>query len=368
MREIVIRGDEAVQAGSDGPGDLIRRLKETAERSLYVFAKSILGWRLLTPNFHGPLCKQIQQVPPRRKGFLLPRDTFKTTLAKSLVIHMTIQPEESNIYFPGIAGSESRILYCCETTDRAETRIRAIKETYETNQLLKAFWPEVLWDDPSLAKAKWNQERLLLRRNGIFDECTIERTGVNAAITGGHFDAFIKDDLIARKAANEPTTMQDAINWNRTSYALANDPETVLEWYFGTHWAASDLYTDVETIDPYNEALDEGVKWYKRAIIENGASIFPERFTMERIQHIRSLDEDIFFLNYMNTVVGSKMQDFDSRLVREFHLDGDTVSFAEIDEDDDLVRLFKGEELEPGSKFDATFQSRLARGTIVKFT
>lgn len=354
MKELIVTRNGIRQAGTSESGDMVRRLKRAAERSLYVFSKAILGWRLLFPVLHGEWCQfiQLRNVSEsdamyqhisggldgdwRRKGMLAPRGTFKTTLAKSLVMHMTIQPEEHNVYFPGILGANTRILYCAETSDRAETRIRYLKETYEHNKLLRGFWPEVVWEDPTQAKAKWNQQRLLLRRTENFDECTVERTGVDAAITGGHFDAFIKDDLISLAARNEASTMQKAIDWNHSSAALVNDPNTYLEWYFGTRWGAFDLYTDVMEIDPE-------VVWYTRAAIEDGEPIDPKRHPLRELARLRRVDEDLFFLNYMNTTTGSKMQDFNMKDVRDFTLRDGVILYDALDGDADLMQLFQKE-------------------------
>lgn len=345
MRELIVqRNGQVRQAGAtNADGDTVHRLKDAAERSLYVFAKSILDWDKLTPGLHGDICRRVQRRQPRRQGYLLPRGHFKTTLSKSLVIHISIQSAEGNIYIPNIAGRELRQCYMCKTTDRAETRIRAIQETYEQKELLKAFWPETVWEDPTIVKTKWNQQRLLLKRERVYDECTIERTGTNAAITGGHFDIFHKDDLIDIKDANEPTTMATSIAWNDASDSLANDPETLREWYWGTRWAAFDLYTDVMLKDPYDEADGEGVDWYVRAAIENGQPIFPERFTLAKLNRLRRKNENLFFLNYMNTTVGSKMQDFTDLDIREFTCNGDEIYFDDLQADADLIKLVEGE-------------------------
>jgi len=366
LKSIVIQSNgQPRQAGAtDAEGETIRKLKTVSETSLYVFAKAILGWDKFTPAFHKPLCEQIQTIPPRRKGFLLPRGHFKTTCAKSLVIHGTIQPADRNIYIPGVAGTEMRICYMCKTTDRAASRLRAIRTTYETNELLRAFWPEVVWEDIATAKTKWNDERLLLKRASTFDECTIEQTGTNASITGGHFDWMIKDDLIDIKDRNEPSTMASSIDWNHASYSLANDPETVLEWYFGTHWGVADLYTDVEAIDPFDPATGEGVRWWKRSVVENGVPVFPERFSLARIARLKAINEDLFYFNYMNTIVGSKMQDFHMAEVRGFVMDQDYVSFTEHEVDPDLKQLFGDDD--DGNKpartdAEADFYRRLGR-------
>jgi hypothetical protein len=307
----------------------------------------------------------MQACPPRRKMVLLPRDCFKTSIAQGLVIHMTIQPEDHNIYMAGKPGCDMRILYCAETSDRAETRINFIRRKYEENRLIRAFWGDILWEDPQAQKAKWNSQRLLLRRKTDYPECTIERTGVDAAITGGHFDAMVKDDLISIKARNEPTTMRSAIEWDSATTFLFDSPEHGLEWYFGTRWGAWDLYTSVEKADKYDSTTGEGVWLYQRSIIEEGQSIFPERHTLssiDRMQRKSRLEgtEDLFYLNMMNTVVGSKMQDFRMSDIRSFEFSGDRVVYDEDPVDADLQHLFNAGELpRPGEPLTSAERAKL---------
>lgn len=331
--ELIVEKGSVRQAGTIQSGDFIVRVREASERSLYFYAKNILGWKDLTNGLHHPLCNSIQSVTHRQKGYLLPRATFKTTLAMSLVSHMTIQPEAHNIYFPGMYGPDTRILYAAETTDRAETRVLYVRSVYDNNRLLRAMWPHIVWENPNAQHTKWNQQRLLLPRHHEYPECTIERCGVESAITGGHFNAIIKDDLIAEEARNSALVMQRAISWNNSSTSLFDNLATGLEWYFGTRWGAWDLYTEVMEKQPE-------VIWVTRSIIEDGHIIFPERFTMESLENQRRKDPDLFALNYMNSTAGSSLAYFNMADVRSFIIDGDDVDFSEKEIDAALTAQY----------------------------
>src|SRR5579859_2615062 len=139
MSEIAKRGKRIVQAGADE--DLSDRLRTACEDSLYIMSKAIFGMSAFTPTLHRPMCDYLQNGRIRRKSVLMPRSTFKTSMARCLGIHMTIQQPDKNWYFPGKDGRNTRILYAAETEKRAMSRIGWIRRQYEANELLRALWP-----------------------------------------------------------------------------------------------------------------------------------------------------------------------------------------------------------------------------------
>src|SRR6516225_6970940 len=60
--------------------DIRQSLRERAKRSTYFFAKAILGFRDLTVQTHGPICRTLDG-PSKRKLIVMPRDHLKTSIA-----------------------------------------------------------------------------------------------------------------------------------------------------------------------------------------------------------------------------------------------------------------------------------------------
>jgi len=58
----------------------LTKLRLLAEKSLYFYAKGILGFKDLVPHVHGKVCRFLQG-PEKRKSLILPRRFFKTTIA-----------------------------------------------------------------------------------------------------------------------------------------------------------------------------------------------------------------------------------------------------------------------------------------------
>lgn len=321
----------ARQAGATlADGAWVTGLRKRAEASLYVFCKGILGRTYLTVGLHKPVCAWLQHRPPDRKLLLLPREHAKTTLvAHGLPLHILIQPEDANAYFPGLPGESQRITLVGETDQRSTDALRVIKAACEGNDLLRALWPHRMWEQPSKQAKKWNDKEIILPRKEEYPDPSIRAIGVGGAVTGAHPSVLIKDDLVTLEAANSPTVMQGAIQWHVASRALINAPGT-LEFIIGTRWAVNDLYEYIQTNDPSVEVM-------VRSVVEGGAPIYPEMFTLDKIAQLQKEFGVLFPLLYMNSAADPTLVDFDTTMLREFSIVGGMIRLRE-DERDEVLR------------------------------
>lgn len=226
-REVVIDGNGLPrQAGADSPeGEFIKRYKRRAEENLYIFSKGVLGRFFLTPHFHQDICDFLQNCPPFRKLCLMPREHAKTAIVSGgLPLHILVQSKENNIYFPGLEGSECRILLSGETERMAKKNLRVLKSVLEENKLFRAFWPQRCWDTGKRVK-EWSSESIIIPRENEWPDPTIKAVGVGGAITGARPNVLIKDDLVSFKAMNSEVVMQEAIDWHIASRALLDTYE-----------------------------------------------------------------------------------------------------------------------------------------------
>ena len=280
-REVVVDSSgQPRQAGALQPeGRFIKEFRKAAEEDLYVFSKGVIGRRYLTKELHLPVCKYLQRVPPFRKLALLPRDHAKTSLvAHCLPAHIVIQPKENNVYFPGLQGTENRILLTGETEGMAGKNLRVLEHIFEANQAFRALWPAVCWGryppiNPKTGKkVPWNSQEMIVPRLEEWTDPTVKAIGVGGAITGSRPTVLIKDDLISVEAANSDVVMQTAVDWHIASRALMDEYEKTsgmesLEFIIGTRWAVYDLYSYIMDNDPTVEVM-------VRAIIEEGETIW----------------------------------------------------------------------------------------------
>jgi hypothetical protein len=341
QQELVIerKTGKVRQAGAaPGPqGAWVDTFRARAEGSLFLFAFGVLGLTRLTRPLHRPVCQWLQKVPSYRKLYLLPRDHLKTSIARSLAMHIHLQPPERNVYFPGCRvgcppgctalahrhdGANTRILYAGETIVNAQHQLQWIADRWQAIPLLKALWPHRTWDNPRRDAGRWNASEITLPRTQEFPESSIEAIGVGGAVTGRHYDVLIKDDLISIEAANSQTVMQKAIEWHLASRSLFDDPKVDLEFILGTRWAVHDLYSYIQAEDP---TVDITI----RAAIEDEQPIFPEIFTLDSLHQLRREQGSLFQLLYMNDAHAGELVDFPSDELREFRWEGTDLVFED---------------------------------------
>lgn len=338
------------QAGADGEGAFVEAERRRCEQDLYYFCRTVLDMWWLYPPLHVPVCRWLQKVPPRMKGLLMPRNHCKSTLvAQALPLHMLIQPAMQNAYFPTavrrqnglppLEGRKTRILMVGENVDRIGDHYRPIKNALESNELLRSWWPQMMWDSPKRDAPLWNNTELIVKRDDEFPDPSIRAIGVGGATTGAHPNVIIKDDLTTEKAANEPPTMQKALEWHKNSRALFEDPINSLEYLTFTRWAVTDLAGHILDNDP---AVAVNTRW--RTLIEDGKVLYPTKFgdDPEAAWQIvlDQYNQDIVMasLQYNNSVVQAGITDFAASDLRSFYWHGDEIVFDEIDADERLAQ------------------------------
>ena len=328
------------QAGAEPHTNLADDLRMACEDSLYIFSKSICGMRGFVSHLHRPLCNWLQGVPPRRKLLLTPRDTFKTSMARCLGIHVTILGANKNCYFPGRDGLNLRLLYAAENERRALSRIGWIRRQYQHNKLLRALWADRFYADPDNQSPVWTTSRFDVGpRAEDYPEATFESCGVDSGSTGGHYDICIKDDLIGQRSRKQPQLMLASIEWWKTSHSLYNDPQLSLDFVFGTRWAAEDLYTWIEEHEAENFDM-KILSCYKR----NGQPLFPERLPRDVLEDYKRKYGEMYFLNYENRAMGAGTTAFNMDLCGTFQLDGppgDPLAQIHFDEAGPTARILE---------------------------
>ncbi len=343
-REVVVDARTGVprQAGATTPeGRFVVAFRRRAERSLFLFARGVMGRGYLTKQLHKPECDWLQTCPPRRKLVLWPREHCKTTVVgHCLPLHILIQPRAENIYWPGIKGSEQRILLSGESLERAQDTLRVIQSAAENNVKLRALWPGLLWDAPRRESKAWNDSELIFRRDEEYPDPSIRAIGVGGAITGAHPTVVIEDDITTLKAANSPAEMEAAIRWHTASRALINN-DYALNFILGTRWAVHDLYSFIQQHDPTTEIR-------RRAVIESGRPIYPkddlaprwrgQGFDAEKIADKRREHGTMFPLLFMNEAADPSLVDFVLTDLREYGFDVASRDLV-FEEDDRDIRL-----------------------------
>lgn len=337
------------------PGDdRWKALRKKALNDLEWFCDVVLGYGPLIPmkpSVHRVFCRMLERktghpdldTAPIRL-FLMPREAGKTTIGTQgyTIQSLCRDPDRS-------------ILLCNEKEANAAKFLLSIKGEFQSNDLLRALFPEII--PPDFGKVRWSATELDVARQTRRKEPSCFVTGVGGTVTGMHPDEVICDDIISLDAMQNAKTgarqVLNAVNdWLHTLPALVNKnarPNGIT--LIGTHWLAQDCYDHAEEYFGHGEKattytircpLDDGtvqtltatrtgdIAVFVRSAVEDGRSIFPEKWTLEDLARMRMADPVLFAANYMNKPSDELTSDFKESWLKTFQwTDGDAVTFVD---------------------------------------
>jgi hypothetical protein len=125
----------------------------------------------------------------------------------------------------------------------AQPFLEQIQTEFEVNDVLKDFYPDVLWDEPEKQAPKWSKnDGLVVKRKSNPKEATIEAWGlIDGQPTGKHYDLMDFDDVITEKNVTNPDQIKKATE----QIELADNLGTIegsRKWYVGTRYSFADTY------------------------------------------------------------------------------------------------------------------------------
>lgn len=124
-----------------------------------------------------------------------------------------------------------------------------IKYELETNEDLKATYPDVLWADPKRdarrAGASWDQYRIDVKRQSNPKEGTVEAHGLtDGQPTGAHFKLRVYDDVVTRESVTSPEMVKKTTECWELSDNLKST-ESARRWHIGTRYSFADTYGEI---------------------------------------------------------------------------------------------------------------------------
>ena len=261
------------------------KLAQAGRNSLFFLAKAILGFDKTTVEIHKPLCDMIQDFENNtRLAVILPRGWYKSTIV--------------TIAYPiwrAVNNPEVRILLTQNTYTNACGKLGAIKQIFETNDLFKTLYPEVL----PTRDCRWASDAATVNRKGAYPEATWEAAGTGTQKTGQHYDLIIEDDTVAPDKDNltgammQPTQaeIEKAIGYFRLATPLLIAPLESQRIVVGTRWAENDLLGYI--IDNHKhdfQIVTRAVKETDNKPDPKGEIQWPQRFD-EKV--LKSLEIDL---------------------------------------------------------------------------
>lgn len=186
-------------------------------------------------------CKEVEASPNGHLD-LWARDHYKSTIitfGQSIQDVLSSHGEDPD---PKWNGIEVTIGILSHTGSLAKNFLEQIKRELEANAILKAAFPDVLWENPHKDSPKWSvADGIIVRRKGNPKESTIEAGGlVEGQPTGKHFFIRVYDDVVTEASVSTAEQIKKTTKAWENSLALGS--ARGLSRYIGTRYDDGDTY------------------------------------------------------------------------------------------------------------------------------
>lgn len=220
-----------------------RKDRHRARTDLFFLLTEVLGRKDMQRPWLMERCREVQESP---NGYLdlWAREHYKSTIITFGKSIQDILASHGDDPLPEWKGREVTIGIFSHSRPIAKGFLRQIKTEFETNQRLKAMFPDILWADPRKAP-KWSEdEGITVKRKSNQKEATIEAWGVvDGQPTGKHFFILVYDDLVTRESVNTPDMIEKTTDALGLSYNLGSDGG--IRRFIGTRYHFNDSYKTV---------------------------------------------------------------------------------------------------------------------------
>lgn len=276
-----------------------------------------------SPQPHDEMCDELEsQIPQlvtgrkqKKKVYLAPRGTFKTTLVIALIVYCVLK-------YPSI-----RIVIARAKHEESKQMLFEIKSAFTQNQVILD-----LFGDISEKAAVWSEESINIGRR---KEPTIDTAGLDISKTGQHPDFVFVDDIINDKNYRSVAITSQAKRVILSFYPVLEPWGSIL--VTGTRWAANDVYGWL--LSEIEEDLKEGrepswTSYVRSAHLPNGDLFFPDRLSEAQLDRLRRdlrSDPRMFAAWYLNQPYDDGTKLFRSEYLRYFVADFYATPYPHID-------------------------------------
>lgn len=181
----------------------------------------------------------------KRDLLLAPRDHGKSTVINYI-----------NPIYEICKNRNIRILQISKTQGQAKKFLSLIAEELTKNKKLIEDFGDFR------SKHGWRSDYIFVKRSKTMKDPTVEACGVEGAITGGHFDIIIADDIVDEENTKTQERMENVKNWFFGTIGQLAEPQTKI-FVVGTRKHYSDLYNHIiEKKKGYRVHIDKAIlKW-----------------------------------------------------------------------------------------------------------
>lgn len=173
----------------------------------------------------------------------------------------------------------------------AKAFLRQIMREFESNVVLHAAFPDVLWGKDVRQAPKWSEDDgIIVKRKSNPPEGTVEAWGlVDGQPTSKHFKVLLYDDIVVEGSVTTPEMIEKTMKGLEQSYNLAN--EKFVRRFCGTRWHFNDAYRTVidrkTAIARERPGTDDGTEtgnpvfWSRELMAEKRRDMGPHTFAAQ---------------------------------------------------------------------------------------
>lgn len=178
-------------------------------------------------------CREVEKSPNDHLD-LWAREHYKSTI---ITTAGTIQEILNN--------PEITVGIFSHTKPIAKAFLAQIKREFETNELLKGLYPDILWSNPAKEAPQWALDAgIIVRRKSNPKEATVEAHGlVDGQPTSRHFKLRIYDDVVVPESVSTPEQITKTTEaWSMSDNLGSADGRA---WHIGTRYHFGDTYQHI---------------------------------------------------------------------------------------------------------------------------
>lgn len=166
-----------------------------------------------------------------------------------------------------------RIKIVCQSDSKAKERLFEIKTHLEQNPIIHEIFPNL----KPASIGEWTKHKIVVERDMISKDASIEAVGVLSAATGGRADILIADDVVDRRNAIQyPKLRQEVINSWRSDWTQLLEPGGRI-WYIATPWHTADLSHELKKNPVY--------KVLSYPILPDLVPLWPTKWGKKELEH-----------------------------------------------------------------------------------
>lgn len=221
----------AIWDQQDEQGRNLKAIRTLCQVDRYYLLVKVLGRKDALHPWIYARCREVEAAPSGHLD-LWAREHYKSTIITfaGLIQVVLNDPEITAAIF-----SHSKPI--------AKAFLRQIQREFESNELLKAAFPDILYENPERQAPTWSlDDGIVVKRQGNPKEATIEAHGlVDGQPTSRHFKLRVYNDVVTRESVSTPEQIQKTTEAWSLSDNLGSAGGEV--WYEGTRYNFADTYS-----------------------------------------------------------------------------------------------------------------------------